>query len=137
MLAPHDARITGLRCLEPGSGSAAGVVAAGDPLEVALAVEAGAALFATGARFALGVQLDGAPPIRVREGHLGDATWPAPVSEVRVAVPGSLTTRPDRVLGVVAFLRVNAAAPFLVSVLRGPDLLVTPAPLYNSLTNGP
>ena len=59
MVAPHDARITGLRCLETGSGSAAGVAAAGTPLDVAVAVEAGAALFGTGARFAAGVQIDG------------------------------------------------------------------------------
>ncbi len=33
----------------------------------------------------------------------------------------------DRLLAVSAFLRVNAAPPFLVSVLRGPDLFIAPA----------
>lgn len=129
-LAPNDARITGLRCLEPGTGSAAGAVADGSPVEALVAVEAGAALFATGARFALGVQVDGAAgAVGAVEGHLGDPAWADPASEVRVLVPGSVTTgRADRVLGVVAFLRVNAAPPFLVSILRGPDLFVVPGP---------
>ena len=47
MLAHNDARITGLRCVAPGSGSAAGVLAAGSALCIVMSVEAGAALFAT------------------------------------------------------------------------------------------
>ncbi|HEX2502645.1 MAG TPA: hypothetical protein VHK00_01790 [Miltoncostaeaceae bacterium] len=132
MLAPNDARITGLRYLEPGSGSAAWVAAAGSPLEVLLAVEAGAALFGTGARFAAGVQIEGvdAGAIARVEGWLAGADWPSPVAELRVRVAEAATAGlADRLLGVSAFLRVNAAPPFLVSVLRGPDLFIAPAPL--------
>ena len=131
MLAPNDARITGLRCLEPGSGSAAGVASAGSPLEVVLAVEAGAALFGTGARFAAGVQIEGvnAGAIARVEGWLAGVHWPSPVAELRLAVPASATAQlADRLLGVAAYLRVNASPPFLVSAMRGPDLFVVPGP---------
>lgn len=129
MLAPNDARITGLRCLEPGSGSAAGVASAGSPMEVLLAVEAGAALFGTGARFAAGVQIEGvdAGAIARVEGWLAGAAWPSPVAELRLAIPASATAQlADRLLGVAAYLRVNASPPFIVSAMRGPDLFVVP-----------
>ena len=128
MLAPNDARITGLRCLEPGSGSAAGVASAGSPMEVLLAVEAGAALFGTGARFAAGVQIEGvdAGAIARVEGWLAGAAWPSPV-ELRLAIPASATAQlADRLLGLAAYLRVNASPPFIVSAMRGPDLFVVP-----------
>ena len=129
MLAPNDARITGLRCLEPGSGSAAGVASAGSRMEVLLAVEAGAALFGTGARFAAGVQIEGvdAGAIARVEGWLAGAAWPSPVAELRLAIPASATAQlADRLLGVAAYLRVNASPPFIVSAMRGPDLFVVP-----------
>jgi hypothetical protein len=129
-LAPNDARLTGLRILEAGTASAAGVVAAGAPLEAALSVEAGAAVFGVGARFAAGVQIDGvqAGAIPVLMGWLGGAEWPTAVAELRLAVPAATTAAlADRLLGVAAFLRVNASPPYLVSVLRGPDLFVVPA----------
>lgn len=129
MLAPNDARITGLRLLEPHTGSGAGVAVAGSPLEVAMSVEAGAALFGTGARFVAGVQIEGIPTGAIErvEGWLGDAEWPSLVAEVRFSLLGSATAAlADRLLGVAGFLRINAAPPFLVSSLRGPDLFVTP-----------
>lgn len=131
-LAPNDARLTGLRIAEAGSASAAGVVTAGTPLDVLLSVEAGPAIFAVGARFAAGVQIDGMAPGTVPPliGELGGAEWATPVAELRLVVPASATAGlADRLLGVAAFLRVNAAPPFLVSAMRGPDLFVAPASL--------
>jgi hypothetical protein len=129
VLAPNDARITGLGWVEPETGSTAGVALAGARLDVVVAVEAGAALFGIGARFAAGVQIDGitagsTPPAH---GWLGGAEWPRPVAELRFRVPEAATADlADRLLGVAAFLRVNAAPPYLVTVLRGPDLFVAP-----------
>lgn len=131
-LAPIDARLTGLRVLEAGTGSAAGVATAGAPVDVVLSVEAGSAIFAVGARFAAGVQIDGMGPGLVPPliGSLGGAEWATPVAELRLVVPASATAGlADRLLGVAAFLRVNAAPPFLVSAMRGPDLFVAPASL--------
>jgi hypothetical protein len=129
MLAPNDARITGLRCIEPGSGSAAGVFAAGSTLWMVMSVEAGAALFATGARFCAGVQAEGLEmgPDGRREGWLGDADWPGPVAELRLRIPGEVTAHlADRLLAVAGFLRLNAAPPYLVSALRGLDVFIAP-----------
>ena len=129
MLAPNDARITGLRCVEPGSGSAAGVFAAGSALWMVMSVEAGAALFATGARFVAGVQAEGLEvgPDGTLEGWLGDTDWPGPVAELRLRIPGEVTAHlADRLLAVAGFLRLNAAPPYLVSVLRGPDIFIAP-----------
>lgn len=140
MLAPNDARITGLRCVEATSGSSAGVVAAGSPVEVVVTVEAGAALFGVGARFSAGVQLEGVAPGVVPRiaGWLGGDRWPSPVVELRFPVAGAATAGlADRLLGVAATLRVNAAPPFLASAQRGTDLHVVPAAPNNSLTNGP
>jgi hypothetical protein len=129
MLAPNDARITGLRCVEPGSGSAAGAFTAGSALWMVMSVEAGAALFATGARFCAGVQAEG---LEVgldgrREGWLGDGDWPGPVAELRLRIPGEVTAHlADRLLAVAGFLRLNAAPPFLVSTLRGLDIFIAP-----------
>jgi len=131
-LAPNDARLTGLRIAEPGSASAAGVVTAGTPLDVVLSVEAGSAIFAVGARFAAGVQIDGMAPGTLPPliGELDGAAWPTPVAELRLAVPAPATAGvADRLLGVAAFLRVNAAPPFLVSAMRGRDLFIAPASL--------
>ena len=125
MLAPHDARITGLRCLEPGSGSAAGVASAGSPMEVVLAVEAGAALFGTGARFAAGVQIEGvnAGAIARVEGWLAGADWPSPVAELRLAVPASATAaagRPSARRGGVPPGQRLSAVPRLGHARAGP-----------------
>ena len=130
MLAPNDARLTGLRLIEPGSGSAAGLVAAGDPLVVVLSVEAGETLFGTGARFTAGIQADGLElgSAARRVGCFGDADWPEPVAELLFRIPGELTAAlADRLVGVAGFLRVNTAPPYLVSALRGPDVFVVPA----------
>ena len=100
-LAPIDARLTALRVLEAGTGSDAGV------------------------------QIDGMAPGLVPPliGSLGGAEWATPVAELRLVVPASATAGlADRLLGVAAFLRVNAAPPFLVSAMRGPDLFVVPGP---------
>jgi hypothetical protein len=129
MLPPNDARVTGLRCVEPASGSSAGLVTAGDPLMIVMYVEAGAALFATGARFKVGVQVDGTElgSYGWRTGRFGDADWPDAVTEVRFRIPGDVTSPlADRLVGVAGFLRVNAALPYLVSALRGPDVFVVP-----------
>jgi hypothetical protein len=130
MLSPNDARMTGLRCIEPESGSSAGLIVAGDPLVLVMTVEAGAALFATGARFKVGVQADGIDPggYGWRTGRLGDADWPDPVAELRFRLPGEATAAlPDRLVGVAGYLRINAALPYLVSALRGPDVFVAAA----------
>jgi len=130
MLPPNDARVTGLRCIEPESGSSAGLVAAGDPLVVVMCVEAGAALFGTGARFKVGVQVDGTElgSYGWRTGRFGDADWPEAVTEVRFRLPGDATAPlADRLVAVAGYLRVNAAPPYLVSALRGPDVFVVPA----------
>jgi len=103
MLAPNDVRITGLRCVEPESGSAAGVVAAGSALWVVMSVEAGTALHATGARFCAGIQADGLEmgPDARREGWLGEADWTEPVGELRLRIPGEVTAHlGDRLLTV-------------------------------------
>jgi hypothetical protein len=129
MLAPNDARITGLRCVEPGSGSAAGVLAAGSALCIVMSVEAGAALFATGARFCAGVQTEGLEvgPDGRREGRLGEAGWPGPVAELRLRIPGEVTAHlAHRLLAVAGFLRLNAAPPYLVSTLRSLDIFIAP-----------
>jgi hypothetical protein len=129
-LAPNDARLTGLRIVEAATGSASAVVAAGAPVEVVLSVEAGAAIFGVGARFTAGVQLDGAraEAVPALEGWMGGPEWPDPVAELRLILPARATSgMGDRLLGVAAFLRVNAAPPFLVSTLRGPDVFVAPA----------
>ena len=131
-LAANDARLTGLRVLEAGSASAAGVITAGDPVEVVLSVEAGSAIFGVGARFVAGVQIDATEPGMVPPvvGWLGGPDWPTPVAELRLVVPALATAGlADRLLSVAAFLRVNAAPPFLVSATRGPDLFVAPAAL--------
>jgi hypothetical protein len=133
-LAPNDARLTGLRVLEAATGSAAGVVAAGAPVDVVLSVEAGAAIFGVGARFAAGVQIDGAAAemTTVVRGCLGGREWPTPLAELRLVIPASATAAlADRLLAVAAFLRVNASPPFIVSVMRGPDLFVAPASLQS------
>jgi len=129
MLAPNDARITGLRCVEAETGSAAGVIMAGSPLDVLMSVEAGASLFATGARFAAGVQVEGAGTTRseLLEARLGDVEWPLAAAELRFRLSGEVTADlADWLLGVAGFMRVNAAPPFLVSVARGPDVYVAP-----------
>jgi hypothetical protein len=130
MLAPNDARITGLRCVEPGTGSTAGAFAAGSALMMVMSVEAGAALFATGARFRAGAQVEGLEvgPAGTREGWLGDIDWPSPVAELRLLIPGGTTAHlADRLLAVAGFLRLNGAPPYLVSALRGPDIFIVPA----------
>ncbi|HET7040871.1 MAG TPA: hypothetical protein VFI13_02585 [Gemmatimonadales bacterium] len=130
MLPPNDARLTGLRCIEPGSGSSAGLVVAGTPLVVEMSLEAGSALFATGARFTVGVQAEGFDlgAGGRRTGRFGDAAWPDPVAELRFLLPGDATAAlPDRLVGLAGFLRVNAALPYLVSALRGPDVFIVPA----------
>ncbi len=129
-LAPNDARLTGLRILEAATGSAARVIAAGAPVDIVLSVEAGAAIFGVGARFVAGVQMDGVPAETVPplEGWLGGPQWRTLAADLRIVVPTRATAAlTDRLLGVAAFLRVNASPPFLVSSMRGPDLFVTPA----------
>lgn len=127
MLAPNDARITALRCLDA-AGGGAGAIAAGDALEAVMSVEAGASLFATGGRFAAGIQIDGvAGPFARVDGWLAGADWPSPAAELRFRIPGPATSAlVDRLLGVAGFLRVNAAPPYLVSTVRGPDVFVAP-----------
>lgn len=130
MLPPNDARLTGIRCIEPESGSSAGLVVAGTPLVVEMHLEAGGALFATGARFKAGVQAEGIDlgAYGWRTGRFGDTDWPDPVVELRFLFPGDVTAAlRDRLVGLAGFLRVNAAPPYLVSVLRGPDVFVVPA----------
>jgi hypothetical protein len=130
MLPPNDARLTGIRCVEPESGSSAGLVVAGTPLVVEIRLEAGSALFATGARFKAGVQADGIDlgAYGWRTGRFGDADWPDPIVEVRFLLPGDVTAAlPDRLVALAGFLRVNAAPPYLVSALRGPDVFIVPA----------
>jgi hypothetical protein len=130
MLPPNDARVTGIRCIEPESGSSAGLVAAGTPLVLEMHLEAGAALFATGARFTAGVQAEGVDPGAYgwRTGRFGDADWPEPVVALRFLLPGDVTAAlADRLVGLAGFLRVNAAPPYLVSALRGPDVFVVPS----------
>jgi hypothetical protein len=131
MLSPNDARITGISCIEPASGSSAGVVAAGSAFMVVMSVEAGAAIFSTGARFCAGLQAEGleARPGGRLEGHLCDETWPGPIAQLRFQIVGELTDHlADRVLALVGFLRINAAPPYLVSTARAGDIFVAPAP---------
>jgi hypothetical protein len=130
MLPPNDARVTGMRCIEPASGSSAGLVAAGGPLVVAMCVEAGSALFGTGARFKVGVQVDGIAlgSYGWRTGRFGDDDWPTAVAEILFRVPGEATgALADRLVSVAGYLRVNAVPPYLVSAMRGPDVFVVPA----------
>ncbi len=130
MLPPNDARLTGIRTIEPESGSSAGLVVVGAPFVVEVRLEAGSALFATGARFKVGVQAEGIDlgTYGWRTGRFGDADWPEPVVELRFLLPGDVTAgRSDRLVGLAGFLRVNAAPPYLVSTLRGPDVFIVPA----------
>lgn len=129
MLAANDVRITGLRCIEPGTDSTSGVVAAGDSFVVAISVEAGSAIFASGARFHAGVRIDGLEIGRDGriDGSLGDSDWRTAVADLRLRIPGEATVSlADRLLSVAGFLRINAAPPYLVSVLRGADIFITP-----------
>jgi hypothetical protein len=125
MLAPNEVRITGLRCVEPESGSAAGVVAAGSPLWVVMSVEAGTTLHATGARFCAGIQADGLEvgPDGRREGWLGEADWTEPVAELRLRIPAeAIAHLADPLLPVAGFPRLNSSPPYLVSTMRGLEM---------------
>jgi hypothetical protein len=130
MVGHNEVRVTGVRCLEVSSGSAAGVIGAGGGVRIVVSAEAGEALFGSGARFAAGVQLDGArDALGARlEGFFGDREWPSPVSELAFLLPEEATADlADRMIGVSAFVRVGISQPFLVSTMRGPDLFVVPA----------
>jgi hypothetical protein len=130
MVGHNEIRVTGVRCVEVATGSAAGVVGAGGGVRIVVSAEAGETLFGSGARFAAGVQLDGAPDaLGARlEGCLGDPEWPGPLAELAFLLPEEATAGlADRMIGVSAFVRVGIRPPFVVSTMRGPDLFVAPA----------
>jgi hypothetical protein len=85
---------------------------AGSALWMVMSVEAGSALFATGARFCAGVQDEGLEvgPDGRREGWLGDVDWPGAVAELRPRILGEVTAYlANRLLAVAEFVRPSGA----------------------------